>query len=174
MTLNISTIKPKKGSTKTRRRVGRGNASGIGTYSGKGQKGQRSRSGVSGLKRMGMKQMLLRTPKRRGFNSPHPKNVAISFNMINKYYEDGETVNLSTLKQKDVIGKNKTRTKLLLKGSLTVKKLIFENIQMSKTAEAHVKKAGCKIDNKKTEKKDEKKTSKKKATAKKTTKKVKK
>jgi large subunit ribosomal protein L15 len=40
MTLSLHTIKPKKGTTKNRKRIGRGNASGTGTYSGKGQKGQ--------------------------------------------------------------------------------------------------------------------------------------
>jgi large subunit ribosomal protein L15 len=66
MPLSIHTIKPAKGATKKRKRIGRGNAAGKGTYAGKGLKGQNSRSGVSNLKRLGMKQVLLRTPKKRG------------------------------------------------------------------------------------------------------------
>jgi large subunit ribosomal protein L15 len=54
--LTLNSIKKAKGSAKGRKRVGRGNASGHGTYSTRGLKGQKSRSGVSGLKRLGMKQ----------------------------------------------------------------------------------------------------------------------
>ncbi|MCG2701107.1 50S ribosomal protein L15, partial [Candidatus Parcubacteria bacterium] len=45
MSLSLHTIKPAKGATKKRKRIGRGNASGTGTYSGRGLKGQKSRSG---------------------------------------------------------------------------------------------------------------------------------
>ena len=68
MALSLHTIKKPKANSKKRKRIGRGNASGHGTYAGKGQKGQNARSGVSGLKRKGMKQVLLRTPKKRGEN----------------------------------------------------------------------------------------------------------
>jgi len=69
MALQAQQLKPATGSTKKRKRVGRGNSSGHGTYSTRGLKGQKSRSGVSGLKRLGMRQVLLRTPKYKGFKS---------------------------------------------------------------------------------------------------------
>ena len=63
MSLTLHTIQKNKKAYKIKKRLGRGNSSGDGNYSGKGMKGQRSRSGVSNLKRLGMKQVLLRTPK---------------------------------------------------------------------------------------------------------------
>ncbi len=53
--LTLNTLQPHSGSTKARRRVGRGNSSGRGNYSGRGLKGQKARSGVSGLKRHALK-----------------------------------------------------------------------------------------------------------------------
>ena len=81
--LSLNTIKKSKGSHKNKKRVGRGNASGRGTYSTRGQKGQRQRAGVSNLKRLGMKSQLLQTPKVRGFKSDKPKNQIVSVKAIN-------------------------------------------------------------------------------------------
>jgi large subunit ribosomal protein L15 len=55
MSLSLHTIKPKQ-ANKKKKRVGRGDGSGRGTYCGRGLKGQKSRSGVSGLKKLGLKQ----------------------------------------------------------------------------------------------------------------------
>ena len=70
--LTLKNLKPKK--AKKAKRVGRGNASGTGTYAGRGLKGQRSRSGgKGGLKLMGLKQTFSKLPKNKGFTSPHAK-----------------------------------------------------------------------------------------------------
>ena len=68
MSLALHTIKPFSGSKKKVKRVGRGLGS-RGTYSGRGQKGQKARSGgKKGLKLMGIRRLLLSTPKiRPGF-----------------------------------------------------------------------------------------------------------
>ncbi|MEK7097792.1 MAG: uL15 family ribosomal protein, partial [Patescibacteria group bacterium] len=97
MSLSLHTIRPASGSTKKRKRVGRGNASGHGTSATRGTKGQRSRTGVSGLKRLGMKSMLLSIPKKRGFNSLKSKNQVVNLLDINKHFKEGETVNPKTL-----------------------------------------------------------------------------
>ncbi len=145
MALSLNTIKAETGSTKKRRRVGRGNASGTGTYSGKGQKGQKSRSGVSGLKRLGMKQTLLRTPKARGFKSLKPKAQVVNVSQLNKYYKDGELVNAKTLLKHSLITDYKREVKVLAKGELKIKNLEFHNISLSETAREKVEKLGAKI-----------------------------
>ena len=138
MVLAIHTIKP--GRNKKRKRIGRGNASGKGTYSGKGLKGQKSRSGVSNLKRLGMKQVLLRTPKKRGFKSNKPKDQVINITDINIHYKDKDLVNPKTLLKKELIDNIAVGVKLLGKGELKIKKLDFRNVKMSETAKKQVEK----------------------------------
>lgn len=136
--LSLNTIKQAKGSAKNRKRVGRGNASGRGTYSTKGLKGQKARSGVSGLKRLGMKQQLLQTPKARGFKSAKPKNQVVSVKEINSNFKDGEVVNLASLAEKKLISSANLPAKILGKEKLTVK-VKFENMNMSASMKEQIK-----------------------------------
>jgi len=88
MPLTLHTIKPFSGSKKKVKRVGRGLGS-TGTYSGRGQKGQRARSGGrGGLKLLGMKRIILATPKLRGFKSPYPKMVAVNIGDLEKKFNE--------------------------------------------------------------------------------------
>ena len=128
--LSLNTIKKAKGSAKKNKRVGRGNASGHGTYSTRGLKGQKSRSGVSGLKRLGLKKQLLQIPKSRGFKSLNPKNQVVSVKMINKHFKDNEIVNPLVLFEKKLISSASRPVKILGKEKLTVK-VKFEKIKMS-------------------------------------------
>ncbi len=136
--LSINTIKQAKGSAKTKKRVGRGNASGHGTYSTRGLKGQKSRSGVSGLKRLGMRQQLLQTPKSRGFKSLQPKNQVVSVKAINSNFKDGEIVNPENLAVKDLISSSALPVKILGKEKLTVK-VTFEGVKLSESVKMQVK-----------------------------------
>ncbi|MDA3839823.1 MAG: 50S ribosomal protein L15 [Patescibacteria group bacterium] len=145
MALSLNTIKAEAGSTKKRRRVGRGNASGTGTYSGKGQKGQKSRSGVSGLKKLGMKQTLLRTPKMKGFKSIKPKDQVINISELNKYFKESEIVNAKTLLKNGLVNNYKKEIKILGNGVLKIKNLKFHNIKLSDSAREKAEKLGAKI-----------------------------
>lgn len=136
--LSINTIKQAKGSAKTKKRVGRGNASGHGTYSTRGLKGQKSRSGVSGLKRLGMRQQLLQTPKSRGFRSLQPKNQVVSIKAINANFKDGEVVNPENLAVKDLVSSSALPVKILGKEKLTVK-VTFEGVKLSEGVKAQAK-----------------------------------
>jgi large subunit ribosomal protein L15 len=159
MTLSLHTIKPRKGAIKKRKRVGRGNASGHGTYSGRGQKGQKSRSGVSNLKRLGMKQVLLRTPKKRGFKSLRPKDQVVNLILINKFFKDKDKINPKSLFAKGLIDNLKTGVKILGKGRLILKGLQFEDVKMSKSVKAQIepeKKDKKVSDEKKSAKKEQK------------------
>ena len=128
--LSLNSIKKARGRARKSKRVGRGNASGRGTYSTRGLKGQKARSGVSGLKRLGMKKQLLQIPKLRGFKSHHPKNQIVSVASLNRHFKDGETVNPAALLEKQLIASPTAPVKILGKEKLTVK-LKFENIKMS-------------------------------------------
>ncbi len=149
MTLSLHTIKPKKGTIKKRKRIGRGNASGTGTYSGKGLKGQKSRSGVSNLKRLGMKQMLLQIPKKRGFKSHKPKNIPVNLYEINKNFKDGEKVDPNILMNRGLIDTTKVTVKILGNGELQISKLEFRDVKVSDSAKKQIeKKSGKIIENK--------------------------
>jgi len=144
--LSLHTIKPNKGATKKRKRVGRGNASGHGTYSGRGLKGQKSRSGgKSGLKRKGMKNILLQTPKLRGFKSDKPKNQVVNIFDINNNFKDKDVVNPSTLMKNNLIANTKDPIKFLGKGDLKIKNLTVEGVKMSEGVKSQIEKNGGKI-----------------------------
>ena len=144
--LSLHTIKPNKGATKKRKRVGRGNASGHGTYSGRGLKGQKSRSGgKSGLKRKGMKNILLQTPKLRGFKSDKPKNQVVNIFDINNNFKDKDVVNPSTLMKNNLIANTKDPIKILGKGDLKIKNLTVEGVKMSEGVKSQIEKNGGKI-----------------------------
>lgn len=136
--LSLNNIQRAVGATKNRKRVGRGNASGHGTYSTKGQKGQKARSGVSNLKRLGMRQQLLQTPKLRGFKSLQAKNQIVSISSLNSNFKEGETVNPETLFKKDLIKSAARPVKILGKEKLSLK-LKFEKVKMSASLEEQLK-----------------------------------
>lgn len=107
---------------KKRKRVGRGNASGHGTYSTKGMKGQTARSG--GRRRPGFEggqtPYLRKIPKLKGFTNPN----YIEYQVINvgdlNIFEDNSTVNAEILHSKNLIAKKNKPVKLLAgKGELT-------------------------------------------------------
>lgn len=133
MSLSLHTIGPNKGATKKRKRVGRGNASGHGTYSTRGQKGQKSRSGVSGLKRLGMKKQLLQIPKTRGFKSGQAKSQVVSLAQINNNFKDGAAITPKSLLAKELIGTIKLPVKVLGGGELRIKDIKFEGVKVSES-----------------------------------------
>jgi large subunit ribosomal protein L15 len=136
--LSLNTIRQAKGSSKKNKRVGRGNASGHGTYSTRGQKGQKSRAGVSNLKRLGMRQQLLQTPKLHGFKSLNPKNQVVSVKAINSSFKDGEVVSPATLFEKKLISSLSLPVKVLGKEKLTLK-VSFEKVKMSEGLKSQLK-----------------------------------
>lgn len=130
---------------KKKTRVGRGNASG-GNYSGRGMKGQKARSGGSHrLQMKGIRQMLLRIPKHRGFKSTSSKFVTISLGVLNNLFQEGELVCLRTLTKKGLIEKGEKRVKVLASGNLQ-KKLVVKLNDLSAAAEKAIIAAGGRIE----------------------------
>jgi len=78
-----------------------------------GAEGQNSRSGVSGLKRLGMRPHILQTPKIGGFRSLAPKNQVVKVTAINKNFKDGEIVSAKTLSAKGLIKNAQQPVKIL-------------------------------------------------------------
>ncbi len=144
--LSLNNLKPSEGSTKKRKRVGRGNSSGHGTYSGRGLKGQKARSGVSGLKRLGMKSSLLQIPKKRGFKSSKSKNQPVNIIDLNENFKDGEEINPKILLKKGLVRDTQLPIKILGKGELKIKNIVVSGIEkISKNAEEQIKKQGGQI-----------------------------
>jgi large subunit ribosomal protein L15 len=144
--LNLHTLKPYKGSIKRRKVVGRGVGSGHGTFSGRGAKGQKARSGSSipvGFEggRMPLHRQM---PKLRGFKSRTPKAVVVSLDKINDKFNVGQTVNPKELYNKGIIKSHLDAIKVLGEGKIS-KALIFEKIFVSKQALEKITKAGGKI-----------------------------
>jgi len=140
MELNLSNLKSAK--HKTSKRVGRGDGSGKGTYSGRGLKGQKSRSGGKNkLKRRGLKQFLQQIPKTRGFRSMYSSFQAVNIKSLEAKFNDGDLVNVNNLLAKGLIRTKKIKVKILGHGEIK-KKLDIWAHGFSKTAENAIKKAG--------------------------------
>ena len=135
--LRVKTQKPK-------RRVGRGGKKG--TYSGRGVKGQKSRSGanINPIFEGGRSTLIEHLPKMRGFKSIHPQNQIINLEKISKFFSDGAVVNPQALREKRLIRKIKVPVKILGSGEIT-KKITFEKCLVSKSAREKIEKAGGNI-----------------------------
>lgn len=145
MVLTASTIKPSLGSKKKSKRVGRGNSSGKGTYSSRGLKGQKSRSGGrGGLKVKGFKASLQKVPKLRGFKSLYSKKETVTLRALDKTFQDNEVVTPRYLEQKGLIHTPSKGVKIVATGELK-KKIIINGCLASKKAVQLIEKSGSKI-----------------------------
>ncbi len=139
--MQLNDLSPAAGSTKAKKRVGRGIGSGWGKTCGSGHKGQKSRSG--GTVRPGFEggqmPLQMRLPK-YGFSSRVGRITAeIRSGELNKV--DGDVVNLETLRKAGLINASIKRVKVMLSGEVT-RKLTVEGIRLSKGAKEAVEKAG--------------------------------
>jgi len=139
--MQLNDLSPAAGSTKAKKRVGRGIGSGWGKTCCSGHKGQKSRSG--GTVRPGFEggqmPLQMRLPK-YGFSSRVGRITAeIRSGELNKV--DGDVVNLETLRKAGLINASIKRVKVMLSGEVT-RKLTVEGIRVSKGAKEAVEKAG--------------------------------
>lgn len=132
MTLSTNNLKTNSPKRKIKR-VGRGNASGHGTYSTRGLKGQKARSGSSGLKLRGLKAIALRLPKVRGFHSHKEKSHIINISELDKYFKDGDKITPEILVAKGIIKNPNKKIKILNNGKTTLKNITLESIAKSKS-----------------------------------------
>ena len=139
-------IKSPHGSRKRRKIVGRGRGSGHGKTSGKGQKGQKSRSGRSILGQLEGGQMpLIRRLPKVGFRSKRP----LLYQVVNlehlSRFKEGSVVDAKTLKSKGLI-KNIYRPFKILGGGELKHALTVQAYSFSKSAADKIAKAGGKIE----------------------------
>jgi large subunit ribosomal protein L15 len=144
--MNLSNLKPTPGSTHAKKRLGRGVGSGTGKTSGKGTKGQNSRSG--GGTRPGFEggqtPWFKRIPK-RGFTNHFRKEYAtVNVSDLNKYAE-GTVVTKVLLLQDRLIRKELSGLKILGNGELTVK-LTVQADKFTKSAMDKIQAAGGSVE----------------------------
>jgi len=145
MALSLSNLQPARGAKKRRIRVGRGTSSAHGTYSGRGAKGQRARSGgKKGLKLFGLKGIIQSTPKLSGFKSLRPKLEVVNLKDLEKNFQDNDIITPEALLHKGLINDPKLGVKILGEGKLT-KKLVIKTHKISESARAMVEKNGGQI-----------------------------
>lgn len=140
MSLSLHTIRSQKGSKKTKKRVGRGLGS-TGTYSGRGVKGQTARSGVSGLQKLGIRPLMLSTPKSRGFKSGKPRAQAVNVGDISNLFSAGAKVTPSNLEKKGLIVSAVAPVKVLAGGEMTYA-ITLADCAVSAAAKEKIEKAG--------------------------------
>ena len=144
--MKLHELKPAFGSTTAPKRLGRGVGSGLGKTSGKGQKGQKSRSG--GVKRPGFeggqRPLYLRLPKRGFYNKFGKDYVEINVSVLNRF-EDGTVVEPVMLIEEGVVKNIRDGIRILGNGELT-KKLTVQAMGFSKSAEEKIVAAGGKIE----------------------------
>ena len=144
--MKLNDMKANKGARFTSNRVGRGQGSGNGKTSGKGQKGQNSRSGGGvAIGFEGGQTPIYKTLPKRGFTNINRLEYAVvNLSDLNRF-EEGATVTPELLKQAGIIKKTLDGVKVLGNGKLE-KKLNVTCNKISKTAQAAIEKAGGKVE----------------------------
>ncbi len=136
-------LAPADGAKKDRKRVGRGNGSGHGTFSGRGSKGQKARSGGQVNPRFegGQLPLVLRLPFKRGFHNPFKKQ----FHVVNvgalAEFETGSEITPEILAAAGLIRDTRLPVKLLGDGEITTA-LKVRVEQWSKSAQEKLEAAG--------------------------------
>ena len=140
--MKLHSLKPAAGSRKNRKRIGRGPGSGFGKTAGRGENGQKSRSGYSAKRGFEGGQMPLhrRTPK-RGFTNIFRKEYRVlNIDSLNRF-EAGTVITPELLLEQGLIRKGKHPVKLLGTGDLTVA-LTVRVHKTSATAAQKIESAG--------------------------------
>ena len=142
--MQIHDLFPAPGSTKNRKRVGRGNGSGHGSTAGRGDKGQNSRAG--GTKGAGFEggqtPLAMRLPKLPGFkNRNRVEYAVVNVFRLDELFADGDVVDAESLTAKGVIKSAAAPVKVLGDGEIT-KKLTVKVDKISGSAKQKIEAAG--------------------------------
>jgi large subunit ribosomal protein L15 len=143
--MSLNKLKPPKGATQKRKRVGRGQGSGLGKTAGRGHKGARSRSGFKRKRGFEGGQMPLhrRIPK-RGFHNPFRVEYAVvNLDVLQQHFEAGALVTPETMRQLGLLPGKDMPVKVLGRGELS-KALTVHAHRFSGSAAAKIAAAGGK------------------------------
>jgi len=145
--MQINTLKLKT-PKKKRKTIGRGGKKG--TYSGKGNKGQKARSGakVNPLFEGGRSTLIDHMKKKRGFTSIATKVATVDLTELEKNFANGDTVTLDALVKAELIRKiqSVSRVKILGNSEIKTKLTIAKGILLSIPAKKAIEKAGGKVE----------------------------
>ncbi len=140
--MDLNDLRPSQGSSKNRKRIGRGTGSGHGKTSTKGHKGQKARSGGSikaGFEG-GQMPMQRRLPK-RGFNPLNKRVYAIVDLSQLEGFENGSMINAGVLIDRGIVKGKEAGIKILANGKLT-KALNITDLKVSSAAKEKIIAAG--------------------------------
>ena len=143
---NLSNLRPTPGSRRKRKRIGRGDGSGHGTYSGRGIKGQKARSGYS--RRAGFEggqtPLWRRIPK-RGFVNIHRREYAyVNLDELMAKYDDGAEVTPEDVLDRGMVDDLKAGLKVLGRGDCDKALTVYAH-KMSKSAREKLEAAGGQV-----------------------------
>lgn len=143
----LDKLKAPKGANKTRKRVGRGEASGYGKTSGRGHKGQKARSGgsVKAGFEGGQTPLHRRLPKRGFTNIFRTEYTIINLTDLKTKFAKDETVDLDTMKEKGLLKSTRKPIKILGNGDLDISLTVKAN-KFSETAKKKIEAAGGKAE----------------------------
>ncbi len=134
-------LKPSPGAKHARKRVGRGNASGHGTYSGRGLKGQKARNKPQRFFEGGQTRLFKKLPHRRGFRNP----FRVEYSPVNlcdlQRFAEGTNVTPDLLKEAGVLRSLRRPVKVLATGELK-KALTVNAHKFSLAAKEKIEAAG--------------------------------
>lgn len=135
------------GSVKGRKRVGRGDSSGLGKTAGRGEKGQKSRTGsvIRPFFEGGQIPLFRRLPKRGFKNADRIIYALINLNVLDANFEAGDVVDFDALRAKKLLAKSDTIVKILANGEIT-KALTVKAAKFSAAAAAKIQAVGGKIE----------------------------
>ena len=145
--MKLHELSPANGSTKARKRIGRGAGSGQGKTAGKGHKGQKARAG-RGLRPSfegGQMPLQRRIPKRGFVNIFRTEMAIVNVAALEKNFEAGATVTVEALVEKGLVKKVLDGVKVLGNGDIT-KALTVQANAFSESAKAKIEAAGGKIE----------------------------
>lgn len=145
--MKLHELSPNPGSRQRRKRVGRGDSSGLGKTAGRGEKGQKSRTGskVRPFFEGGQIPLFRRLPK-RGFNQPdHIEYALVNLNILEDNFAAGDVVDAESLRAKNLLGKTERMIKILANGEIT-KALTVKADKFSAAAKAKIEAVGGKVE----------------------------
>jgi large subunit ribosomal protein L15 len=146
--LRQNSIAPAPGSRKDRKRVGRGNGSGHGTYSGRGCKGQKARAGNNKVRpgfEGGQLPLIKRLPRKRGFTNIFKIEYSIVSIEALKTFDAGSEVTPETMMKAGIIKSLSKPVKILADGDID-RALTVKAHKFSTSARAKIEAAGGKVE----------------------------
>lgn len=141
--LTPSTISSRGRKRNTKRR-GRGNSSGKGSYSTRGIKGQRARTGSSGIMRRAFKAQLQKVPKSRGFSSIAVKPDTVSLSALNRVALEHSEITPYILQKYGLVKNPRVGAKIVASGEIT-KSVVLRDCLATAAALRAIEKAGGKL-----------------------------